>query len=236
MIVESKGAQLFFFFLGLALCVSGIYGFANLDDVRFNFCISTTGSVFFNTLNDVLVYLSLALTFILGLLSFWLVSHSVVECRKFSGEGAPFDKKKFFRTIRAYGIMIGVIAGIVILLNAFVLEKAVVKYGMNGRDLTGEVDQKRHESITCVGEVISFKKREPFETGNAISRFYGISTLRINSPLSEKGRILSVKVLNDDKNKKLWSTVGAIVQFNISESAMKGGKSIESNSIYPLQR
>ena len=143
MIVESKGAQLFFFFIGLALCASGVYGFANLDNVMFNFCCSTTGSVFFNTLNDILVYFSLAWTFILGLLCFWLVFHSVAECRKFSGEGAPFDKKKFLRTLRAYAIMIGVIAGIVILLNAFVLDNIVMKQGMNGRNLTGEGEKKR---------------------------------------------------------------------------------------------
>jgi hypothetical protein len=234
MIVESKGGQLFFFFLGVALCASGIYGFVNINDIMFNFCRSITGSLFFNVLNDILTYVSIALTFALGLLLIWFVFHSVVECRKFKGEGAPFDWKKFIATIRAYIIMIGAIAILVILLNQYI--NVITGGGGIVQQKTYDYSAPEVESVTrmsCSGIIVTYRKKESYESSSKFRGIVGFATIKLTEPKSMKGKFLTLWVVDDD-NKTIWSRIGANVRFFESKKVLHSGKHINSDTIHLL--
>ena len=234
MIIESKGAQFFFACLGLALCAAGLYGFLDLDNVIFNFCRSTTGSVFFNTLNQILTIIVLLITSAIGCLCFWLVIHSVRECRKFRGEGVFLDWKKIFKTLLAYLIMLTVISTIVILLNQFVINKAVMNYGWNGQSLRTDVKAKAKERVRCVAEIISFDNKKAYESAPELSGVIGNASLRLVAPDYLKGKVLAIRVMHDDENKKLWMSVGKTIQFTDTKLIIDSGKPVYSNALHPF--
>ena len=232
MIVESKGAQLFFFALGLALCASGVYGLTDLDNVALNFCRSPDKDSFLNTLNQILTVVMLCVVFLLGILCDWLAVHSVRECRKFAEPRAFIDWAGIFRSVRAYVIMISVLAGIVIILNTYVCDECVDPSGAARQAALLQKERSDSTRVHCVAKIMSFtespKSKSPH---NGELETIGVATLGILEPLPRKGAIMTVRVAEDDTKAELWRKMGAVIQFTISLKSLKNGKVGDSRDI-----
>lgn len=230
MIIESKGAQLFFFYLGIALCVVGVYGFANFDDAMFNFCRSTDPASFFNTLNQIFTVIVLIFVFLFGLLLIWWAAHSVRECRKFAEKRMFIDWRKMLEATFAYAVIFFVMFGLVILVNMFVLND-VKEPGAEMREKY-QPYEKPLETLFCEATVVSFRKKADYETAPALRNIYGIVSLKLISPESEKGRLVAFEIPKSLDDKAFLRSKGARVKFSLSRKRLRNGEAIDAEFIH----
>lgn len=220
MIIESKGAKTFFACLGVTLLCLGFGGLFNLDDVYINICWVKDSRVH-QWANTILTAITLLLMGISGGFMLWWVAYSIKKCREMEGETKPytFSLKKLCKSIAAFILIIAFLIAFVALID-YNNQGAISRFAGTGNLPRMKQSPPSDAPVSCEAKVIKFHKKDAFAQSNDWNGMIGESTLLIESPQTYKGRVVKIRISQDDTTRNLFETIGARLSFVIPSARL----------------